>query len=36
MRTGTDKTITVRIMATLLRPNVGHAQAADYDVVRQP
>jgi len=32
---GAGKTTTVRILATLLRPDVGHATVAGFDVVRQ-
>src|SRR5690606_34533066 len=32
---GAGKTTTVRILATLLRPDAGHATVAGYDVVRQ-
>jgi ABC-type multidrug transport system ATPase subunit len=35
MRTRTDKTTTVRILATLLRPDGGHAALLDHDVVRE-
>ena len=33
---GAGKTTTVRILATLLRPDAGHAAVAGFDVVRQP
>ena len=33
---GAGKTTTVRILATLLRPDSGHATVAGLDVVRQP
>ena len=33
---GAGKTTTVRILATLLRPDAGHATIAGYDVVREP
>src|SRR3977135_1609980 len=32
---GAGKTTTVRILATLLRPDAGHATVAGFDVVRQ-
>ena len=32
---GAGKTTTVRILATLLRPDAGHATVAGYDVVRE-
>jgi len=32
---GAGKTTTVRILATLLRPDAGHARTAGFDVVRQ-
>jgi ABC-2 type transport system ATP-binding protein len=32
---GAGKTTTVRILATLLKPDAGHATVAGYDVVRQ-
>src|SRR5256714_12052399 len=32
---GAGKTTAVRILATLLRPDGGHARVAGYDVVRQ-
>ncbi len=32
---GAGKTTTVRIIATLLRPDAGHATVAGYDTVRQ-
>ncbi len=32
---GAGKTTTIRILATLLRPDEGHATVAGYDVVRQ-
>src|ERR1700755_3482586 len=32
---GAGKTTIVRILATLLRPDGGHAEVAGYDVVRQ-
>jgi ATPase subunit of ABC transporter with duplicated ATPase domains len=32
---GTGKTTTVRILATLLRPDAGRAAVAGFDVVRQ-
>jgi len=33
---GSGKTTMVRILATLLRPDGGHAEVGGYDVVRQP
>ncbi|MFD2417534.1 ATP-binding cassette domain-containing protein [Amycolatopsis pigmentata] len=33
---GAGKTTTVRILATLLRPDAGHATVAGYDVVAEP
>jgi len=33
---GAGKTTAVRILATLLRPDEGHASVGGYDVVRQP
>jgi ABC-2 type transport system ATP-binding protein len=33
---GAGKTTTVRILATLLRPDAGHAVVAGHDVVREP
>jgi ABC-2 type transport system ATP-binding protein len=33
---GAGKTTAVRILATLLRPDAGHARVAGYDVVRDP
>ncbi len=33
---GAGKTTTVRILATLLRPDAGHATIAGHDVVREP
>ncbi|WP_017572638.1 daunorubicin resistance protein DrrA family ABC transporter ATP-binding protein [Nocardiopsis halotolerans] len=33
---GSGKTTTVRILATLLRPDEGHAEVGGFDVVRQP
>ncbi|MFL1380460.1 ATP-binding cassette domain-containing protein [Nocardiopsis protaetiae] len=33
---GSGKTTTVRILATLLRPDAGHAEVAGFDVVREP
>lgn len=33
---GAGKTTTVRILATLLRPDSGHAMVAGFDMVRQP
>jgi oleandomycin transport system ATP-binding protein len=33
---GAGKTTAVRILATLLRPDAGHATVAGFDVVRQP
>jgi ABC-2 type transport system ATP-binding protein len=33
---GAGKTTAVRIFATLLRPDAGHARVAGYDVVRDP
>ncbi|MER7702108.1 ATP-binding cassette domain-containing protein [Kitasatospora sp. NPDC097605] len=33
---GAGKTTTVRVLATLLEPDGGHARVAGYDVVRQP
>jgi oleandomycin transport system ATP-binding protein len=33
---GAGKTTAVRILATLLRPDSGHATVAGYDVVREP
>ena len=32
---GAGKTTTVRILATLLRPDAGHATVAGFDVVRE-
>ncbi len=32
---GAGKTTTVRMLATLLRPDAGHARVAGYDVVRE-
>ena len=32
---GAGKTTTVRILATLLKPDAGHATVAGYDVVRE-
>ncbi len=32
---GAGKTTTVRILATLIRPDAGHATVAGHDVVRQ-
>jgi ABC-2 type transport system ATP-binding protein len=33
---GAGKTTTVRVLATLLEPDDGHAEVAGFDVVRQP
>ncbi|WP_285731298.1 ATP-binding cassette domain-containing protein [Nocardiopsis sp. ATB16-24] len=33
---GSGKTTTVRILATLLRPDAGHAEVGGFDVVRRP
>src|SRR5687767_1270686 len=33
---GAGKTTMVRILATLSKPDAGHAQVAGFDVVRQP
>lgn len=33
---GAGKTTAIRILATLIRPDAGHALVAGYDVVRQP
>src|SRR6266498_2370918 len=33
---GAGKTTAIRILATLLRPDAGHAWVQGYDVVRQP
>ncbi|MFW6641124.1 ATP-binding cassette domain-containing protein [Nocardiopsis algeriensis] len=33
---GSGKTTTVRILATLLRPDAGHAEVGGFDVVREP
>jgi oleandomycin transport system ATP-binding protein len=33
---GAGKTTAVRILATLLRPDAGHAQVGGYDVLREP
>lgn len=33
---GSGKTTTVRVLATLLRPDGGHAEVGGFDVVRQP
>ncbi len=33
---GAGKTTTVRILATLLKPDAGHARVAGFDVVKQP
>ncbi|WP_047869060.1 ATP-binding cassette domain-containing protein [Nocardiopsis sp. RV163] len=33
---GSGKTTTVRILATLLRPDEGHAEVGGFDVARQP
>ncbi|MFJ9557472.1 ATP-binding cassette domain-containing protein [Nocardiopsis sp. NPDC101807] len=33
---GSGKTTMVRILATLLRPDAGHAEVGGFDVVRQP
>ena len=33
---GAGKTTTIRILATLLKPDSGHANVAGFDVVREP
>ncbi|MEU0492038.1 ATP-binding cassette domain-containing protein [Nocardiopsis sp. NPDC006139] len=33
---GSGKTTTVRILATLLQPDAGHAEVSGFDVVREP